>query len=144
MQSGGLRFCGTHALVMEYAELERELSALLEERKHPPEYLQWLIVKAGRRLLLLDVTGIIWLEAQGNYVRVHHEQGSHLLRQSMSSLEHKLNPRHFLRIRRSVMVRIDRIKEFQRWLHGEYLVILQNGTQLMLTRSYRSRLLASI
>ena len=132
------------ALVMEYAELERELSALLEERKHQPEYLQWLIVKAGRRLLLLDVAGIIWLEAHGNYVRVHHEQGSHLLRQSMSSLEHQLNPRHFLRIRRSVMVRIDRIKELQRWLHGEYLVILQNGTQLMLTRSYRSRLLATI
>ena len=124
---------------MEFAELEQKLAALIEQRKHRPEYLQWLFVKAGGRWLLLDVAGIIWLEAQGNYVRVHHERGSHLLRQTMSALESQLNPRKFLRIRRSVIVQIDRIKELQRWFHGEYLVILQNGTQLMLTRNYRSK-----
>ena len=123
---------------MEFAELEQKLAVLIEERKRP-EYLRWLFVKAGSHWLLLDVAGIIWLEAQGNYVRVHHERGSHLLRQTMSALEDQLNPRKFLRIRRSVIVQIDRIKELQRWFHGEYLVILQNGTQLMLTRNYRSK-----
>jgi len=124
---------------MDFTELERNIFALIEEQKRGPKYLQWLFIKTSRRLLLLDVEGIIWLEAQGNYVRVHHKRGSHLLRETMNALESQLNPRNFLRIRRSVIVQIDQIRELQRYFHGDYLVTLRNGTQLTLTRNYRSK-----
>ena len=125
---------------MELSELEEKIVSLVEDQKRRATFLQWLFVKTSGRMLLLNVEGIIWLEAQGNYVRVHHQRGSHLLRNTIGVLESQLNPRKFLRIHRSVIVQIDQIKELRRWFHGEYLVILQNGTQLMLTRNYRSRL----
>ena len=118
---------------------QERIFALLEEHQRRPNYLQWLFIKTNGRLLLLDAAGIIWLEAQGNYVRVHHERGSHLLRETISVLEEQLNPSKFLRICRSTIVQIDRIKELHRRLHGNYRVILRNGTQLILTRNYRSR-----
>jgi len=73
-------------------------------------------------------------------VSVHSGKKSHLLRETISSLESQLDPRKFLRIHRSSIVRIDRIQELQPWFHGEYRVILQNGTQLTLSRNYRERL----
>ena len=118
---------------------QEKILALLEDHRRRPNYLQWLFVKKNGRLLLLNAAGIIWLEAQGNYVRVHHERGSHLLRETISVLEKQLNPSKVLRIRRSRIVQIDRIRELHRRLHGNYRVILRNGTQLILTRNYRSR-----
>src|SRR5262245_50361881 len=105
---------------MDFIQLERNLYDLIEEQKRRPKYLQWLFIKASRRLVLLDVEGIIWLEAQGNYVRIHHKRGSHLIRETINALECQLNPRQFLRIRRSVIVQIEQIKELQRYLHGDY------------------------
>lgn len=123
---------------MDLGEQEKIL-ARVEELQRRPKYLQWLFIKTNGRLLLLNAAGIIWLEAQGNYVRVHHERGSHLLRETISVLEKQLNPSKFLRIRRSTIVQIDRIRELHQRLHGNYRVILRNGTQLILSRNYRSR-----
>ena len=123
---------------MHFSDQETILSRV-EELKSRPQYLRWLFVKASGRLLLLDAAGIIWLEAQGNYVRVHHERGSHLVRETIRALESQLDPRQFLRICRSTIVQIGRIRELQQRFHGSYRVILRNGTQLLLTRNYRSR-----
>ena len=123
---------------MDLGEQEKILSRV-EELQRRPKYLQWLFIMTNGRLLLLNAAGIIWLEAQGNYVRVHHECGLHLLRETISVLEKQLNPSKFLRIRRSTIVQIDRIRELHRRLHGNYRVTLRNGTQLILSRNYRSR-----
>jgi two-component system, LytTR family, response regulator len=130
--------------MMDRSERQQQIFALLEELKQGVRYQRWLAVKTHRRLFLLDVDDITWIEAQGNYVRVHHERGSHLLRQTISALGDQLNPRNFLRIHRSAIVQISRIKELQPWFHGEYRVILQDGTKLMLTRNYRSNLQSAI
>ena len=129
---------------MDLAEREQRIFALLQEFKRRPNYSQWLLVNNDRRLLLLKVDEISWIEAQGNYVRVHHDRGSHLIRETISALESQLNPNRFLRIHRSVIVHILRIKELHPWQHGEYRVILENGTQLMLSRTYRSNLQRAI
>jgi len=129
---------------MNLTEREERVFALLQEFKRRPNYLQWLLVNNGRRLLLLKVDEISWIEAQGNYVRVHHDQGSHVIRETISALESQLNPHRFLRIHRSVIVHIGRIKELRPWQHGEYRVILENGTELMLTRTYRANLQRAI
>lgn len=96
---------------MDLAQREQRVFALLQEFKRRPNYLQWLLVNNGRRLLLLlKVDDISWIEAQGNYVRVHHDRGSHLIRETIGALESQLNPDRFLRIHRSVIVHLGRIK----------------------------------
>ncbi len=120
---------------------DQRILALLEELKAgSSRYLERLVIKSGGRIYFLETNEIDWIEAEGNYVSVHSGKKSHLLRETISSLESQLDPRKFLRIHRSSIVRIDRIKELQPWFHGEYHVILQNGTQLMLSRNYREKL----
>jgi two-component system LytT family response regulator len=120
--------------------MDQRILALLEELKAGSRYLERLVIKSGGRIYFLDTNEIDWIEAEGNYVSVHSGKKSHLLRETISSLESQLDPRKFLRIHRSSIVRIDRIQELQPWFHGEYRVILQNGTQLTLSRNYRERL----
>src|SRR2546425_933099 len=119
---------------------EQHILALLEELKAGPRYLQRLVVKTEGRVFFLDIDDIHCIEAEGNYVRVYNGQKTYLLRETISGLESQLDPKKFLRIHRSSMVRIDKIKELQPWFHGEYHVVLENGKQLTLSRNYRSNL----
>jgi two-component system, LytTR family, response regulator len=119
---------------------DQRILALLEEMKAGNKYLERLVIKASGRIYFLETAEIDWIEAEGNYVSVHSAKKSHLLRETISSLEAQLDPRKFLRIHRSSIVRIDRIQELQPWFHGEYRIILQNGTQLTLSRNYRDKL----
>lgn len=119
---------------------DQRILALLEEMKAGNKYLERLVIKASGRIYFLETSEIDWIEAEGNYVSVHTGKKSHLLRETISSLEAQLDPRKFLRIHRSSIVRIDRIQELQPWFHGEYRIILQNGIQLTLSRNYRDKL----
>lgn len=120
--------------------LDQRILALLEEIKAKPKYLERLIVKSGGRVFFLDTNEIDWIEAEGNYVNVHTAKKSYLLRETISSLELRLDPRRLIRIHRSTIVNLSRIQELQTWTHGEYHVILYNGTQLTLSRNYRDNL----
>ena len=101
--------------------------------------LERLAVKTGGRVVFLRVDEIDWIEAAGNYLRLHVGQDSHLLRETMNSVEERLNPNRFIRIHRSTIVNIERIHELQPWFHGDYAVILKDGTKLTLSRGYRAR-----
>jgi two-component system, LytTR family, response regulator len=120
--------------------MDQRILALLEELKAGSRYLERLVIKSGGRIYFLETNDIDWIEAEGNYVSVHSAKKTHLLRETISSLETQLDPRKFVRIHRSSIVRIDRIQELQPWFHGEYRVILQGGTQLTLSRNYREKL----
>jgi len=124
----------------ENGDLTRGVRQLLQETRSKTRYLDRLVVKTGGRVMFIRAEEIDWIEAEGNYVRLHIGKESNLLRESISSLANKLNPHKFLRIHRSTVVNVDRIKELQTWFHGEYQVLLHNGTQLLLTRSYRENL----
>ena len=104
------------------------------------KHLQRLVVKSSGRVLFLRTDDIDWIEAAGNYLRLHVGQESHLLRETMNNIEKKLEPSKFLRIHRSTIVNVERVKELQPWFGGEYIVILRNGKQLTLSRTYRGRL----
>ena len=80
------------------------------------------------------------LQANGNYVRVHVGEVSHLHRQTLASLERSLDPARFLRIHRSAIVNIDKIRELRPWPTGEYVVLMRSGRELTLSRLYRARL----
>jgi two-component system LytT family response regulator len=98
-----------------------------------------LLVKSEGRLVFVKVADIDWVEAAANYVRLHVRGESYLLRESMKNMEAKLPPDTFLRIHRSAIVNIDRIRELQPWFHGEYVAILHDGTKLTVSRAYAER-----
>jgi two-component system, LytTR family, response regulator len=104
------------------------------------QYLRRLVIKSGGRATILPVRDIDWIEAEGDYVKIHTGKVSHLLRETMKRLEAQLDPARFVRIHRSTIVHIERIKEIQPYFHGEYVVLLQDGTSLKLARGYRQHL----
>jgi two-component system LytT family response regulator len=122
-------------------QLDQRLLSLLEDLKAEQKHLDRLVIRSVGRVFFLKTDEIDWIEAAGNYVKLHVGREGHLLRETMNRLEGKLNPDKFLRIHRSTLVNIDRIKELQPLFSGDYTVILRDGRQLTLSRSYREKLL---
>jgi two-component system, LytTR family, response regulator len=121
-------------------DLGRRLLALVHDLKPEQQRLDRLVVKSGGRVFFLRTDEIDWIEAAGNYVRLHLGEESHLFRETMNGMESRLDSRRFVRIHRSRIVNTERIKELQPWFNGEYVVILRNGTRLTLSRGYREKL----
>lgn len=115
-------------------ETAQRMIATLEEIKRLDEYLERLPVSENGRILFVKAKEIDWIEANGNYARLHVGQRTHEVRETLSTLERKLNPRNFLRIHRSTIVNVHLIKEIQPWFHGYHLVVLQNGQELRMSR----------
>lgn len=120
--------------------MTRDTQARLEKLQNVPKYLERLAVKANDRLLILKIEDIDWLEAEGKYVRIHTGGGSHLLREAISTLDGKLDPSRFLRVHRSAIVNLDRIRELQPWFNGDYRVVLSSGACVTLSRANKKKL----
>ena len=99
-----------------------------------------LTVKADGRLVFLKSEEIIWVEAADNYVVLHLLSGRLMLRETMAAIEARLGAASFARVNRSAIVHRDQIKEIQPAQHGDYLVVLRDGTKVPLSRSLRSQL----
>lgn len=99
-----------------------------------------IVVRTGGKCVFLRADEIDWVEAAGNYVRLHAGGEAYVLRDSMKNMEAKLDGELFVRIHRSAIVNVDRIRELQPRFHGEYVVILQGGTRLMASRVFSDRL----
>jgi two-component system, LytTR family, response regulator len=124
--------------------LDSRLVTLLEELHEERKYSERLIVKSSGRVFFVRTEEIDWVEASGNYVKIHTKNDAHLLRESMKNMEGKLDPKTFVRIHRSAIVNIDHIKELEPWFHGEYIVIMRDGTRLTASRVFSDRLSALI
>jgi two-component system LytT family response regulator len=124
----------------ETGDLGRRLLALVKDLRRDQPRSDRLVVKSGGRLFFLRADEIDWIEAAGNYVRLHVGPASHLLRETMNAIEGRLDPEKFFRIHRSRIVNMERIQELQPWLNGEYAVLLRTGTRLTLSRGYREKL----
>jgi two-component system LytT family response regulator len=120
--------------------LDQRILSLLQDLKAEPNYLERLVLKTNGRIFFLETEEVDWIGADGNYVSVHSGEKSYLLRDTISSLDAQLDPKKFLRIHRSAIVKIDRIQELQPLFHGDYRVIMRNGTELTLSRNYREKL----
>jgi two-component system, LytTR family, response regulator len=96
------------------------------------------LVKRGGRASLVSAADIDWIESDGNYVSLHVGPLSHLVRSTLSSCAEQLDPQRFIRIHRRFIVNIERVKEIQPWLGGDYIVVLHNGHKLRLSRNFRA------
>jgi two-component system LytT family response regulator len=99
-----------------------------------------MAVKTSGRILLLRLADVAWIEAADNYVKLHTGEETHLLRDTMNSIEARLPADRFLRISRSAIVNVEYVRELQPLFHGEYAVHLHNGVRLTLTRNHREKL----
>ena len=119
-----------------------ELTAAAEERRSVDArsgFLERLVLKSNGCITFLDVEDVDWIEAAGVYIYLHAGPQRHLYRSSVTQLLQRLNPRRFVRIHRSAAVNTSRIRELRPLSHGDFELILKDGTELALSRAYRSQ-----
>jgi two-component system LytT family response regulator len=119
---------------------DARVQALVEGIASTRRYIQRLVIRSAGHVYFVRVDDIDWVEAADNYVRLHVGRTSHLLRQTLKDLKQQLDPERFMRIHRSTIVSLDRIQELQPWFHGEYIVILRDGTRLRTSRTFARKL----
>ncbi|HKS28643.1 MAG TPA: LytTR family DNA-binding domain-containing protein [Pyrinomonadaceae bacterium] len=124
-------------------KMEEKLRRLLKEVRSEPKYLKRIPVKSAREMTLVLTEGIDWISSAGHYLELHVAGGEkHLIREQLNRLEAKLDPERFVRIHRSIIVNLDSIKSLHPLFNGDHLVILKNGQQLSLSRTYHEKLIA--
>lgn len=129
-------------LQLQIENLIKEISSykkLLEEQRDriKQKSLTKMLVKSNGRLIIIHSHDIDWIEAWGDYVRIHCKEKAFIIRQKISDIEMRLDKQQFLRIGRSAIINVDCIKEMEPLNHGDYLITLQNNTQLNLSRNFR-------
>jgi two-component system LytT family response regulator len=133
-----------HVRTQKREEMSRRLVRLLTQEREGAHasspHLERLLVKAGGRVLFLPTEEIDWIEAAGVYVELHAGSRKFLHRASLGELEASLDPHRFIRIHRSSIVNISRVRELHPHSHGDYVAVLKDGTRLKLSRSYRPKL----
>jgi two-component system LytT family response regulator len=117
-------------------ESAQRLFSLLDSR-YQSDYAQRLTVSTGGRIHFVAVNDIDWIEADGNYARLHVARNIYDLRDTLQALMEKLDPREFVRIHRSTIVNVQRIREVQPWFQGSHIVLLHSGEELRMSRYQR-------
>jgi two-component system LytT family response regulator len=121
-------------------DASRQIICLLESLATPRRYLKRLAVRSAGKTVFVDLQDVDWMEAAENYVQLHAGRANHLLHVAMNALERSLDPEMFLRIHRSIIVNIGRIKDLQAGTHGEYVITLHSGVRLHSGRTYSEKL----
>ena len=117
-----------------------QISALLENIKNKPQYVERLVIRSSGRITFLRIDEINWIEADDKYVHLHAGKARPMVRQTLSAMEVQLDPAKFRRVHRSAIVNVERIAELQPLFSGEYSILLQDGTKLTLSRNYKDKL----
>ena len=140
------RFAETLERVVEERSRERSrerrelLKSALEELAGESRQRERFLVKSGSRLIFVRKDAIEWVEAQGDYIRLHVGKEAHLLRETMAAVTERLASPRFVRIHRSRIVNLDYVRELRPLWGGDYTVLMRDGTQLTLSRTYRATL----
>jgi two-component system LytT family response regulator len=122
-------------------EIEERLRRLLKEVRPEPKYLKRIPVKSARDTTLISTERIDWVGAAGHYLELHVGGETHLIREQLSRLEAKLDPEKFVRIHRSAIVNLDSIKSLHPLFNGDHVVVLKDGRELNLSRTYHDKLM---
>ncbi|NMO22724.1 response regulator transcription factor [Pyxidicoccus fallax] len=133
-----------HALLVGGKKDSGKLRALLEDpaRAGPARPLERLVVKVGEAWVPLKLDSVRRLSSEDKYVRLHTDQGEHLIRQSLRALEERLDPERFVRVHRGDIVNLDAVARLEPWTHGDGILILVDGSTVVLSRTWRETFLA--
>lgn len=123
-----------------HGDSEGRYRNLLGTMRNTGRYLNRLVVRSRGRIFFVRTSEIDRIEAESNYVKIYLGEMTHLLRETMKSIEEKLEPETFLRVHRSHIVNVERIHQLESHQHGEYLITLHDGTEILSGRSYNPSL----
>lgn len=126
------------------ADRKQELKAALQEIQRQSRDSERILVKSGSRIIFVRKGSIEWVEAQGDYVKLHIGKESHMLRETMTAAAEQLDPNRFVRIHRSRIVNLDYVREIRPLWGGDYSVLMRDGTELTMSRTYRAILQAAL
>jgi two-component system LytT family response regulator len=118
-------------------KLEEKLEGLLSEAASPGKKPERLAVKTDGRLVFLKRDDIVWVEAANNYIILHLTEGQLMVRATLATIEERLSSGEFAKVNRSALVNLDQVKELQPLIHGDYVVVMRDGTKVPLSRSLR-------
>jgi two-component system LytT family response regulator len=118
--------------------VQARLLDMLNTTRPEPKPLRRLVIKTAGRVVFLELNEIDWIEAAANYVRIHAGKDAYLLREGIGTMSAKLDSGRFVRIHRSFIVNINRIRELQPCENGEFIAVLRNGKELSCSRGCRS------
>jgi len=107
-----------------------------------PDYADRIVLKADGALHFIKTRDVIWIEAQGDFVKVQTQGKTQLVRETLQSMERKLDAAKFLRTHRSFLVNLEHVRKVEVALYGDYVVHMSDGSKLRLSRNYRSKLKA--
>jgi two-component system LytT family response regulator len=127
------------SLLKEMDEGRTVSESAAESAAEPPRHLERIAVRGEGRIFFLRPGEVDWCESAGNYVKLHVGRVVHVIRETLSNLEGRLDPAAFIRIHRRLIVNLDRIHELQPWFGGDQIVILKDGSRLRLSRTFRER-----
>lgn len=117
------------------------LKNLLTDIQKEKGYLKKIMVKKRDSLIFIKSEDVIYINSEEKYIKLHTLKSTYLVRETMNNIEQKLNPEIFVRTHRSYIVNSDFIKEIQPWTHGDYIIILESGSKVKLSRRYSNSLL---
>lgn len=124
--------------------IDGRLRKLLQEIKAEPEYLKRIPVKNTRGTTFVMTDEIDWIASAGHYVELHVGQETHLIREKLSNLETRLDPKIFMRIHRSTIVNLNQIKSVYPLFSGDQMIVLKDGQELNLSRTYHDKLISRL
>ena len=116
------------------------LQSILQKKQYPDR----VVVKSDGKIQFVPVKDVLWAESDANYIKIHTTNDTLVMRETMSNLSQRLDPSLFLRSHRSVIVNVNSIKEIKPWFNDELVIILNNGTQLPVGRSFRKSVLQAV
>ena len=137
-----LRMVSDDSLRRRMGAVARALQGLGGDSFTPPagpgsRWIERLVVRTQDRAWFVRVADIEWVEAANYNVRIHTSERTYTTRETLSGIAEQLDPRRFVRVHRSTIVNIDRVREIQPYFHGAYILVLQDGTEIRLSRARR-------
>ena len=118
--------------------MREKLDKLLNSDSLKENQIERFVIKSGSNIYIVKSEEVLWIEAAGNYVNIVTENKKHLLRSTMSKLINRLDEHAFYQIHRSTIVNLNYVERIEEWSYGDYKVILKNGTDLKMSRNYKS------
>jgi two-component system LytT family response regulator len=122
----------------------KKILSLLGEREEAQARLRRFVVRESGRIFFVKAIDVDCIEASRNYAMLYTGNKSHLIRETMAELEKRLDPSQFVRVHRSWIVNVERIRELQPWFNGAYVMIMQGGKRLTSSRSFKENVEAMI
>lgn len=125
------------------ARLHQSVDRVRHQVARGAEYPERLAIRSRGRTVFIATAEVLYIEAAGNYASVQTKERHHLLRETLSNLESQLDPKRFVRIHRSTIVSVAAVREIRPWLGGDAIVVMSDGKELTLSRTYRDRAAAA-